>query len=210
MKKTFWTGFGFGVIYFLLTYLFIVFSLSCSWNLQANLCPSSLFLFNMPSAFFLLQVLPQIPQFFIYILIAVLDGLILGVVFIFIDKIIQKIKKREDNNNLNFPKIGKTFWTGFIFGVVYFFIFYFIEVGGGCPWGLGKDMCGYITFHASLPSTMIIGFINSLNSTLPIPLINPNNNIYELFLLFSMPVLNGLLLGSVFVIVKKTMGGVKR
>ncbi len=205
MKKAFWLGFGAGVIFFLSTYLFTIFGLGCPWNLQANLCPQGIYLINAPSAFFLLQVLPQIPKFLLYIFIAALDGLILGFIFVFIDKIIQKFKTRENNNRFNFPKIGKTFWTGFVFGVVYFFLFYFLEVTGGCPWDLGKDMCGYVTAHASLPSTMIMTFIQGLNSSMPIPLIDLDNNIYRFFFFCSIPILNGLILGSIFVIVKKIM-----
>jgi hypothetical protein len=90
MKKTFWIGFTIGVFYFLITYAFEVLASSCSWKLQESMCGLFTLWANVPS--FLVTRILHLPGFSWLVAIPLMNGLILGGIFVLVRKIFQKRK----------------------------------------------------------------------------------------------------------------------
>ena len=96
MKKVFWIGFTVGIIYFLATYLYEVFALGCPWNLEESMCGLLVYVASLPSILIVETALETLgaPDIVVYSLGAVLDGIILGLVFIGIRSIFNKLFRK--------------------------------------------------------------------------------------------------------------------
>lgn len=93
-KKSFWTGFVIGLLYFLATYFYEVIVGGCPWDLGESMCGLAVSWGSLPSVLLVDTILPDMSSPAAMILVALVDGIILGFVFVGIKKIFNKLFKK--------------------------------------------------------------------------------------------------------------------